>query len=162
MNNMWRITKYNPVFRDNKGTFLKDEWTSFSDVGKIFNGKIFTMEEYIKYENSYINSIIWLMECNKIDKLKIVGLEKYEDCDGIKSINNGMTLSTEQIREVALYILREKMWCKLEFNELFYVHFGYDFNMYIGSNETCEEILNQIKRINLFVEVLHSPYLDNQ
>ncbi len=31
---MWRVTKYNPTFRDENGTYIKDEWTSFSDIGK--------------------------------------------------------------------------------------------------------------------------------
>ena len=44
----WRIAKYNPKYRNNKGAFVKNEWTSFSDIDKIFNGKKLTLENYIK------------------------------------------------------------------------------------------------------------------
>ena len=36
----WRITKYNPAFRDERGAYLKDEWTSVSDVGKSFGDEV--------------------------------------------------------------------------------------------------------------------------
>lgn len=34
----WRITKYDPKDRDQNGVFLKESWTSFSDVGKVVDG----------------------------------------------------------------------------------------------------------------------------
>ncbi|QSX06726.1 hypothetical protein JYG23_04550 [Sedimentibacter sp. zth1] len=58
MNYMWRITKYNPQYRDSYGAYLKDEWTSLSDVGKQYDGKVFTKDEYLEYERLYIESII--------------------------------------------------------------------------------------------------------
>lgn len=53
----WRITKYNPKFRNELGHYQKKEWTSVSDIGKIFEGKQLTVEEYLNTENLYINSI---------------------------------------------------------------------------------------------------------
>jgi hypothetical protein len=35
----YRITKYNPVFRDEKGRCTSEEWTSFGDVGEIVSVK---------------------------------------------------------------------------------------------------------------------------
>lgn len=52
----WRIIKYNPAFRDERGAYLKDEWTSVSDVGKSFDGEVLTFEEYYKIENAYVAS----------------------------------------------------------------------------------------------------------
>ncbi len=37
----YRITKYDPAFRID-GKYTKDEWTSIHDIGKIYNGCIFT------------------------------------------------------------------------------------------------------------------------
>lgn len=31
--NQYRVTKYNPEYRKN-GTYMRDEWTSISDIGK--------------------------------------------------------------------------------------------------------------------------------
>ena len=50
----WRITKYNPAFRNEKGAYLKNEWISISDVGKSFDGKILTLPEYQKAEDAYV------------------------------------------------------------------------------------------------------------
>ncbi|QSX06725.1 hypothetical protein JYG23_04545 [Sedimentibacter sp. zth1] len=97
------------------------------------------------------------MECNRINKLKIIDLEIYEDCD---NLDNGMSLSKEEIKKVVPCVLREKMWFKLVSDDSFYVHFGYDFNMYIGANESSDEVLNKIESNNLFVEVFESHYFD--
>jgi hypothetical protein len=49
--NYVRITKYDPQNRDANGHYtLVDEWTSISDVGKSFQGKILTMEQYLAIE----------------------------------------------------------------------------------------------------------------
>ena len=33
----YRITKYNPEFRDEEGRYILDEWTSVTDIGKEFH-----------------------------------------------------------------------------------------------------------------------------
>ncbi len=45
----YRVTKYNPNNRDSKGSYLAEEWTSISDVGKSI-----TKSEYEEIENAYI------------------------------------------------------------------------------------------------------------
>src|SRR5476651_1262643 len=72
----WRITKYNPQYRDDSGAYLKNEWTCYSEIGKTFEGKIFTFEEYLKIENAYIQAVLLFMECLNLDSLRISCLEK--------------------------------------------------------------------------------------
>jgi hypothetical protein len=48
----WRVTKYKPDFRDERGAYLRDEWTSLSEVGKSFGGVKLTFEEYRKIEDA--------------------------------------------------------------------------------------------------------------
>ena len=57
----WRITKYDPKYRDSRGAFLKNDWISFSEVGDIFEGKKLTIEDYLKVENAYVASVILFM-----------------------------------------------------------------------------------------------------
>ena len=52
--NQYRVTKYDPANRVN-GEYTKDEWTSMYDVGRSYNGKVFTFEEYLKVEKSYLD-----------------------------------------------------------------------------------------------------------
>lgn len=161
MKYMWRITKYNPEFRDRSGAYSLDEWTSFSDVGKVYNGTKFTLNEYESYEKAYTESVLKLMECNHIENLQITGLEIYEEVDElISNLTDGMMLSIGEIKVVIKHVLREQIWCKLVFGENFFVHFGYDFNMYIGSSMICEESLEDIKSMKMFIEPFKSPYLD--
>lgn len=35
----WQITKYDPKNRDENNRYLKDEWTDYSSIGEIFEGK---------------------------------------------------------------------------------------------------------------------------
>lgn len=160
MKYMWRITKYNPLNCDENGLYVKDEWTSFSDIGDFYNDLEFTMPEYLKYEKAYIDSILTLMECNNIHSLNIIGLEKRDDDKFTNTLKEGMSLSKQQIEEVVKQILREKIWCKLIKDDSFYVHFGYDFYMYIGANYKCNSAINYIKDNNMFIESFVSPYLD--
>ncbi len=107
-------------------------------------------------KNLYINAILMLMECNEISELNIVELEVYEDTI---SIPETMIVNREKIKVLVPQILRENIWCKLENLDGFFVHFGYDYNMYIGSNFDCENQVNKIEETGLFAEVKESPYL---
>ncbi len=163
MKYMWRVTKYNPVNRDDVGIYLLDEWTSFSDIGKSYQGVKLTISEYVKFEKLYIDAILQFMSCNEVENLIITGLEKYDDENVDKVINyirEGMILDKEQIKIVAQHVLREKLWCKLILDEVFYVHFGYDYIMYIGSNKKCQKVIKEIECNKMFVEPFKSPYLE--
>ena len=75
----YRISKYNPKYRDEHGIYTRDEWTSISDVGEYFNGYEVTMEEYLETENRYVKAIDIILDYLKISYLYIMELEKYEN-----------------------------------------------------------------------------------
>lgn len=166
----WRITKYNPKNRDHNGFYLlKDEWTSYSEIGNIIDGTTFTYKEYLEVENSYIASIILFMKCNNLDSLKITNIEKYHEflnndqylSENMKNdfdfIKNGLDIDRDKIDSISRLVLREKLWCKFESKDMF-VHFGWDYYMYIGSSKTCEKYIEKIRELGLFVEEYVSPY----
>ena len=162
----WRITKYDPKNRDN-GIYLKDEWTDYSDIGKIFDGKILKEDEYLKTEGAYINAVLLFMECLNVNELKIVSLEymgKRPQCvevDKITIANNAL-YHRDIIVFIIQSILRNKLWCKLELDHTMYVHFGWDYYMYIGSAKACPSAIKKIEEIGLFVEPFVSPYLEEE
>ena len=41
-----------------------------------------------------------------------------------------------------------------------YIHFGYDYYMYIGSSNACDNVRIKIQEEGLFVEEFKSPYGD--
>lgn len=52
------IVKYSPQKYNRNGVYTADEWTSRDDIGKYFDGKLFTLEEYLNIEKHYIK-ITW-------------------------------------------------------------------------------------------------------
>ncbi len=169
----YRVTKYNPEYRNEQGHYLKDEWTCYSEVGEKFNNYFLSTDEYLKIENLYVQSIVLFMQCNQIDSLKVMGrLEKRwnpaEDKNSIKEIidlfnkvKEGDLLNINQIKDLSRLALRNYIWCKLE-SDMMYVHFYFDYYMYIGSQRECEKIIKQIQKSGLFVEDFESPYLDDE
>lgn len=70
----WRVTKYNPVYRDDNGHYKKDEWILVNDIGEEFDGTVLTAEEYLRVENLYVNAVLEFLECNKTDSLTVTSL----------------------------------------------------------------------------------------
>lgn len=70
------IVKYNPIYFTGNGIYSNIEWTHIYDVGKVFHGKTFTLEEYINTENKYINTILKIMDLLGNPILKITYIEK--------------------------------------------------------------------------------------
>ncbi|MFD1169946.1 hypothetical protein [Oceanobacillus caeni] len=54
--------------------------------------------------------------------------------------------------------LRNIIWCKLGYKNQFFVHFGYDYYMYIGASRQCTKAINAVTRSGLFVEKFDTPY----
>lgn len=66
---MYRISKYNPEIHNNS-----DEWGSITDVGdKRYN---LTIDEYLRYEELYIQSLMTLIEN---DRNSNVNIETFEE-----------------------------------------------------------------------------------
>lgn len=156
----WRITKYDPKNRDGYGHYLKNEWTSYYDIGKIFANGQLTQEEYLDVERKYIQAATSFMKCMNVKNLKIVSLEKrtltkeddahFENTTkGYTKLHNGQLLDKEMVKIVSQLALREIIWCKLE-SSIMYIHFGYDYYMYVGSKNSCENTVAEIKKSGLF------------
>jgi hypothetical protein len=167
----WRITKYNPKNRDTRVAYLINEWTAYSDINKIFDGKSLNYSEYLAVENAYINAINLFMVCNSLTELPVDYLEKkrklYQDPNlspmmikMFSQIKSGISFNKNEIEIIARLVLREQLWCKLGTENTMFVHFGYDYYMYIGSAKKCVKTIQQIQQSGLFVEEFISPYLE--
>ncbi|WP_422658085.1 FHA domain-containing protein [Paenibacillus sp. EC2-1] len=54
--------------------------------------------------------------------------------------------------------LRKLMGFRLTNKNKMYVHFGYDYYMYIGISKECKDAIDSIQASGLFVEECESPY----
>ena len=165
----WRVTKYNPAFRDERGAYLRETWTSVSDVGKSFAGQALTAGEYLRVEDAYVSTALKFVSEAGLDALIITYLETHraagaraEDLRDIafdpKAARKGTALSGEALADVCRLALREVLWCKLEADECFYIHFGYDYYMYVGSHAPSEKSISYGRQRGLFIEEMESPY----
>lgn len=72
----YRITKYNPVLRNENGEYISEEWISPWQVDKTYGGKLFTIKDYHQVEKTYIETVLsFLQEC-KLKSLRIIQLQK--------------------------------------------------------------------------------------
>ena len=79
----YRISKYNPKFRNSTGKYTNDEWTSISDIGKTYNNKKFTKKEYIITEDKYISAIMLILYKMNIFEMQIDNLYVWKSIEDI-------------------------------------------------------------------------------
>lgn len=169
MNN-WRVTKYDPKLRNSRGAFEGDDWIMMSDIGSVFNGKPLTLEEYLKTEDRYITVLHKQLRASNVPYLCVKQLQKpiveattkdladkhslYEKTD----LEEGQQLEIKEALRIVRLILREFVWCKLEFDNRFYVHIGWDYYMYVGTTLKDSEFVMSLKDSGLYAEHFESPY----
>ncbi|MBL3729661.1 hypothetical protein JIN86_08600 [Lysinibacillus sp. HST-98] len=171
INFQWRITKYNPAFRDDNGHYtLKEEWTCPSEIGKIIDGKEFTLDEYFRVESAYLNTVSTFLKESGLNKLRVLQLSKFDISPEEKSmalyekafdeldLQEDLEVNPNEIRTICKMILRNFGWCQLYSKGNFFVNFGWDYYMYIGSSVKCASSISFAKANGLFVEDARSPY----
>lgn len=170
----YRITKYNPIFRDRNGSYTKSEWTSYSDIGKYYDDQMLEIADYLAIEQKYIDALLFLLNEKKISNLKIMKLEKRRTLDQIEkfmqsknlfisdkgksifsSIKNGDLIDINNIPYLIQLLLREYLWCRLmsPLNNLI-VEFGYDYYMYVICDGINMEMTNKIQDTGMFIETM--------
>jgi len=139
---MCRVSKFNPVYRNELDNYTLDEWTSISDVGKKYKGKVFSLKDYFHTENDYIITIKNFLMNHDARNFFYYELEDYSD-DGLDERDRSLyddfkalktrRLNEGQIEIVAKLVLREVIWCKLKNDVGDEIYFAYDYYMYFNS-----------------------------
>ena len=166
----WRVTKYDPSLRNSQGHYLIDEWTFFAQIGKSFNGKALTYEEYLLVESAYSSSVLCFLNDAGISGLQVSDLEsnrlsrvKAKELRDIGFnpllLEEGSIVNKTNLGDVVRLNLRNVVWCKLVETDNFYLHFGWDYYMYIGSTSSSLSAISHAMKNGLFVEEMISPYL---
>ena len=121
----YKISKYNPQNYDN-GVYQLDEWTDFSDIGKVFGDTIFSAQEYLKVEQNYISFVEKIMKETYSYSVKIVDFEDYETT----SWKNEQKISVAETKLLIQDCLRNKCWCRIKGRD-FCICFGFDFYIHL-------------------------------
>jgi hypothetical protein len=167
----YRISKYDPEYKDDDGKFLHREWTSISDIIEGKNSDSF--ETYYKTESAYADTVRLIMQQQDLDTLILDGMEylpptKQEFNDHLfkgyykhivptfvaelEDLKDGYKLKGEQLEMMIRLILREVLWAELLAPDL-KISFGYDYYMYVTCPPLPEEVIRHIHELGLFVEI---------
>ncbi|MGW2296829.1 RNA-binding protein [Streptomyces violaceorubidus] len=158
-----RITKYDPADRDEHGTYQGAE-ESVSDHGPV--------------EAAYLEAISVFAADAGIDRLEIrepsvtghvhFGAQPAVEGHGLSGLfpadlagyHDGAEVSLAMALELIRVMLREQgAWCRLEAEDSFAVHVGWDQYVYVGSDQPCTDAVARIRELGLFAERLPgSPY----
>ena len=71
----YRITKYNPALRNEDGWYMPDDWTDWSDIGKIYNGNMLGAREYLEVETKYIEIVTKILKYKTVTTMEIKEIE---------------------------------------------------------------------------------------
>ncbi|MFI5678036.1 RNA-binding protein [Streptomyces cellulosae] len=169
---VYRVTKYDPADRDEHGYYTGLEDTD-SDHGEV--------------EASYLQAVSTFAIKSGVDRLTIrepgvpstarFAAESRWDGYGLDglfppalstatgpSVPPGFHDGAIVPLRIALELVRAMLrgsgaWCRLEVEDAFAVHVGWDQYLYIGSSSPCEEALAEVRALGLFAERMpSSPY----
>lgn len=158
-----RITKYDPADRDEHGHYHGVEEPT-SDHGTV--------------ESAYLQAVAAFAAASGIDRLAIrepqitgivhFGLEPAVEGHGLNGLfppdlsgfHDGAEISLPVGLELVRAMLRDNgVWCRLEVENRFAVHVGWDQYVYVSSDKPCEGALARTRALGLFPERLQaSPY----
>ncbi|MFJ9822456.1 S1 RNA-binding domain-containing protein [Streptomyces sp. NPDC101151] len=160
---VYRITKYDPADRDEHGSYIGVE-ESTSDHGPV--------------ESAYLQAVAAFAAATGIDHLTIrephiagyghFGLEPAIEGHGLDGLfppdlsgfHDGAEVSISIGLELIRAMLRDNgAWCRLEVEDAFAVHVGWDQYVYVSSDKPCESALAHTRALGLFPERLQaSPH----
>lgn len=165
------IVKYNPVNYDKKGVYTIDEWTSRCDVGKHYNGKLFTIEYYLDVEQRYIAVILAITKATKCKRLTIQYLEADKDyivsriessnfyeidshlLSSIPLLEVGRQIGINQLSDILRLALREYIYVELSNKEHdLQIKFGYDYYLNVACSLNNEVLSNIVRNEGLFLD----------
>ena len=124
----YRVSKYSQNAGFDPTFPASNEWTSIADVGNVFNGIEFTMQEYVRTEKEYIEFVADVMKKSNIKAVKLAYIEARGKRIWRKNKELDITLTCKFVQDC----LREYCWGQI-IAENFIWEAGYDFYMHIGN-----------------------------
>ena len=174
----YRLSKYNPEYRDEFGGYENNEWTSISDVGKSFDGVILNFEEYMRSEDAYVKSVKMILDYCKVTALKVTYIEKrgvlsvheynspnfpknlydLKTTTLYKGVKKGTVLTGWRVDRVIRLLLREELYLHLEpypsnkKEQSLKVFVGFDYLMGIHTNINLRLLEEKLLDIGMYLE----------
>lgn len=144
----WRLSRYEHRLRSSSSRW--ESWTSYSDVGKKFNGLELVLDEYVRVENLYIAAITRFAVELGVHTV-VVG---YVANGGRESgVTDGQEFSGSDLAPLIRGNLREQVNCVIaDTAGALQVAFGYDLYVNLAATRPCEDAVNEAYRSGLYLE----------
>jgi hypothetical protein len=153
----YRVTKYDPALRDDRGAYTGNDWTMFDQIGETFDGVRLTLSTYLDVEARHLVTMASFLEESGTS---FVMAEDVENHNQTFRVSEGARLSQVEVNNVVRQMLRGEGWCRLTDNDRFYIHAGWDYYLYVGTQQPCERSVALAESKGLFVDRdFPSPYL---
>lgn len=143
----YRVSKYSQNAGFDPTLPATNEWTSIADVGNVFNGIEFTMQEYVRMEEEYIGFVADVMKKSNIKAVKLAYIEARGKRIWRKNKELDILLTCQFVQDC----LREYCWGQI-IAENFIWEAGYDFYMHIGTKFNIYEMQKIAEKRHLFVD----------
>ena len=158
----YSITKY---FRNEK---QKEEWTSISDIGKVYDGMELDTKEYKRVEDAYVNAILEIAQYMNIDTVRIKDVFRWKDLkkevtsdvskqelyrnsllSTYEYLNNNSIITISDLDNIIRLELREDIGGLLYASDHLKIFIGDDFMMGVHSSVSLEPLFERIKSLGL-------------
>jgi hypothetical protein len=169
----WRISKYDPTFRDQNGVYQQDEWTDVTDIGRAFDGTTLDLQTYLATEAAYVASVREFMVDANVTTLRVAWLEPpsfmevlrdyaFPDAADLErlagDLENGRQVSGAEIDRICRLNLRNVLWCRLEDPDRFVVEVGHEYYLHLGTTAPSQRAISRTHELGLFVEEWSDPH----
>jgi hypothetical protein len=164
--NWYRISKYDPAFRDEDGRYLRDEWTSVTDIGQSFDGVMLDVSTYLATETAYVHAVGEFMADAGVTSLRVGSLEPPSDLDLLwkyglpdaeelaplaHELRDGMELAGSRVDQALRLNLRELLWCEMTRPGRLSVDVGHDYYLHLATAAPSERAIAKTHELGLFV-----------
>lgn len=156
---------------DSGWSYQKEEWTAISDIGKSFDNKVLSVEDYIETEDKYIKAIKLIMDYNKLGYIYVHNAQKSFSQEMFSEIinkrkviytteiiniyNNAECIEKLDSKDIDMFfklLLREDIGAKILYPRRLKIFVSYDFLMGVNCSRSLEIIIPDIEALGLYVE----------
>jgi hypothetical protein len=170
----WRISKYDPAWRDENYAYLRDEWNSVGDIGRSFEGVTLDAATYLATETALVEAVRAFMADADVQALTVTGFEgpspeDYERLDKgalpdshelawrMRQLHESDEVTGPVIDQVLRLLLRQVFWCRLVDAQRFAVHCSEYLYVHIGTIAPSERALARVQGLGLYVDPWRDP-----
>ena len=159
MKSRYRISKYDPHLRDGDGRHMGREWSTFAEVGRRVEGRLVSLDEYLREEALYLGALRALLSEAGVRRLQLRQLWLPPDAEEpVRAWRRVRTVSIPGALAFAQMEFRGVIGGQLVAPYRAYVHFGHDLCLYVGLSRATPAALTAIESSGLFAEPFASPY----